>query len=117
MKRILLTGAAIALSIVGIAHAHTTLKSAVPANDSVVTQPPSEIKLNFAKAARLTALTIQKEGDKEAKNVQALPKEAATALTVPIESLAPGKYTVNWRVMGGDNHLMSGVVRFTVSAK
>lgn len=117
MKRFLVMSAAIALGAVGIAQAHTTLQSAVPANNSVVASPPTEIKLTFAKPARLTALTIQKEGDKEAKAVAALPKDAATTLSVPIEPLAPGKYAVNWRVMGGDNHLMSGVVRFTVDAK
>lgn len=117
MKRLLIASAAIALGMLGIAQAHTTLSSAVPANNSVVTSPPTEIKLNFAKPGRLTALTIQKEGDKEAKTIAALPKDAATTLSVPIEPLAPGKYTVNWRVMGGDNHVMSGVVRFTVEAK
>jgi methionine-rich copper-binding protein CopC len=117
MKRFLVTSAAIALSLMGIAQAHTTLQSAVPANNSVVTSPPTQIELNFAKPARLTALTVQKEGDKEAKAIAALPKDAATKLSVPIEPLAPGKYLVNWRVMGADNHLMSGVVRFTVDAK
>jgi hypothetical protein len=117
MKRLLLTGAAIALGLVGVAQAHSTLQSAVPANNSTVTAPPTQIKLNFAKPTRLTALTIQKEGEKEAKSIQALPKDAATVLAVPIEPLAPGKYTVAWRVMGGDNHLMSGTVNFTVAAK
>lgn len=117
MKRFLIASAAIALGTMGIAQAHTTLQSAVPANNSVVTSPPTQIQLNFAKPARLTALTLQKEGDKEAKAIAALPKDAAITLSVPIEPLAPGKYTVNWRVMGSDNHLMSGVVRFTVGAK
>ena len=117
MKRFLIMSAAIALSAIGVAQAHTTLKSAVPANNSVVPSPPTEIKLNFGKPGRLTALTIQKEGDKEAKAIAALPKDAATTLSVPIEPLTSGKYTVNWRVMGADNHVMSGVVRFTVDAK
>lgn len=117
MKHFLVTGAAIALGMMGIAQAHTTLSSAVPANNSVVTSPPTEIKLNFAKPARLTALTIQKEGDKEARSIAALPKDAANSLSVPIESLAPGKYAVNWRAMGSDSHVMSGVLHFTVAAK
>lgn len=117
MKRSIFAAAVCALLVTGLAQAHATLQSAVPANNSVVTAPPTEIKLNFAKPARLTAVTVQKEGDKEARSLDALPKEAAASLTVPVQPLAPGKYTVNWRAMSGDNHVMSGVLRFTVDAK
>lgn len=105
------------LAFAGIAQAHTHLKSAVPADNSVVTSPPQRLELHFSEKTRLTAVTIQKEGEKEAKRIEDLPKESAADLGVPVAPLAPGKYVVNWRAVGADNHLMSGALHFTVAAK
>jgi methionine-rich copper-binding protein CopC len=35
---------------------------------------------------------------------------------VPAPQLAPGAYTIRWRALGADNHVMSGTIRFTLSA-
>lgn len=101
----------------GVAQAHTHLKMAMPADNSVVAAPPSELMLHFSEATRLTALLIQKEGDGESTNISALPKESAQALTVPLSPLAPGKYFVKWRAIGADKHVMSGTLHFTVAGK
>jgi methionine-rich copper-binding protein CopC len=62
----------------------------------------------------VTALSIQKEGDKE-QAVKPLPTAASEQVSVPVSALSPGKYVVNWRVVGDDNHVMSGKLHFTVS--
>lgn len=98
----------------GTAHAHTHLKESVPAQNSTVKTPPEQIALTFSAPARLTALAIQKEGGTEQK-LTPLPSDAAARVTVPTPKLAPGKYTVSWRVVSGDNHVMSGKLRFTVA--
>jgi len=116
MNRILTMGATM-LALTGIARAHTHLEMAMPADNSVLPSPPSQIMLHFSEVARLTALSIQKEGEKEPKSITALPKEASAALSVPVDPLAPGKYVVNWRVVGDDNHVMSGALHFTVTGK
>ena len=95
------------------AQAHTHLKEAVPANGSTVKVAPEQIMLTFSAPARVTALTIQKEGEKEQK-LAPLPTEAAAHVMVPAPKLTPGKYVVNWRVVGADNHVMSGKLQFTV---
>jgi methionine-rich copper-binding protein CopC len=118
MKKIrILTIGATLLALTGIVQAHTHLKMAMPADNSVLTSPPSQIMLHFSEATRLTALSIQKEGDKEPKIISPLPKESSAALSVPVAPLAPGKYVVNWRVVGADNHVMSGALHFTVTGK
>lgn len=117
MKNRVVMMAAALLTFAGLAQAHTHLEKAMPADNSVLSSPPAQIMLHFSEATRLTALSVQKEGDKEAKNVSPLPKESSAALSVPIEPLAPGKYVVNWRVVGGDNHVMSGALHFTVTGK
>ena len=98
-----------------VAQAHTHLKEAVPAEGSTVKASPGEITLTFSEPARLTALTIQKEGGEEQK-VTPLPTTAAEKVSVPAPKLAPGKYIVNWRVVSGDNHIMSGKLHFTIAA-
>jgi methionine-rich copper-binding protein CopC len=106
--------AAALLSLMAVAQAHTHLKEATPAEGSTVKASPESITLTFSEAARLTALTIQKEGGDEQK-LAPLPAESAAKVTVPAPKLAPGKYTVNWRVVSADNHIMSGKLHFTVA--
>ncbi|MGH8239609.1 MAG: copper resistance CopC family protein, partial [Steroidobacteraceae bacterium] len=101
----------------GLAQAHTHLESAMPADNSVLTSAPSQIMLHFSEPTRLTALTVQKDGEKEHKHIDALPKDASDALAIPVAPLAPGKYLVNWRVVGDDNHVMSGALHFTITGK
>jgi hypothetical protein len=45
-----------------------------------------------------------------------LPPEALREVTAVPPKLSPGAYVVNWRAVGADGHVMSGKVRFTVSA-
>jgi methionine-rich copper-binding protein CopC len=87
--------AAALLGASALTQAHTHLKEAQPAEGSVLNAPPANIVLKFSEAARLTALTLQKDGGAE-------------------EKLAPGKYVVSYRVVSDDNHIMSGKIHFTV---
>ena len=96
-----------------LAHAHAHLKDAQPAEGSVMKAAPPTIVLKFSEPARLTALTVQKEGEAEQK-VTPLPSAPAAEVSVPVPKLAPGKYEVNWRVVSDDNHIMSGKLHFTV---
>lgn len=117
MKTRVLIAAAATFALSGIAHAHTHLKSSMPADKAVLAKPPSEIMLHFSEPTRLTALSIGRHGEKEQKDLSPLPKEASADFSVPAGSLTPGKYTVKWRALGADNHVMSGALQFTVSAK
>ncbi|MEJ1965371.1 MAG: copper resistance CopC family protein [Gammaproteobacteria bacterium] len=98
-----------------LADAHAHLKEAQPAEGSVVTAAPANIVLKFSEAAQITALTLQKEGEAEQK-IAPLPTAPAAQLSVPVPKLAPGKYTVNWRVVSDDKHIMAGKLHFTISA-
>src|SRR2546430_8454035 len=63
--------------------------------------------LNFSEAARLTAAAIQK-GDQPRQNLKPLPATAARQISVPLPRLTPGSYSVSWRVVSADGHVMSG---------
>ena len=109
-----LAGALFAL-LFSVAQAHTHLKAAVPAEASTVQGSVDHIELTFSEKARLTALTLQKEGATEEQKLAPLPTEAAAQVSVPTPKLGPGKYTVSWRVVSDDNHIMSGKLHFTVA--
>jgi methionine-rich copper-binding protein CopC len=112
MSKVLVS--AVLVSVVMVAQAHTHLKESAPAEGSTVNAAPERITLTFSEAARLTALTIQKDGG-DVQKLTPLPTESAAKVSVPAPKLAPGKYTVNWRVVSADNHIMSGKLHFTVA--
>ena len=114
-RDLILAGALVVLA--GAAQAHTHLESATPADNAVLASAPSQVTLRFSEPTRLTALTIQKEGEKEPHRLQSLPKEQAKELNAPLAPLGAGKYTLNWRAIGADNHVMSGELHFSVAAK
>jgi methionine-rich copper-binding protein CopC len=113
--KILTLVSGLALATFGVAaSAHAHLQKASPADGSVVTTSPSRIVLNFSEAARLTAASIQK-GDEPRQNLKPLPAAAARQISVPLPQLPPGSYSVTWRVVSEDGHVMSGTLRFTLS--
>ena len=100
-------------SLSALAQAHTHLTAAVPAEGSTV-QAPEHITLTFSEAARVTALTIRRAGEAEQK-LSPLPTTNTRQVTVPTPTLAPGEYTVSWRVLSEDGHVMSGSLHFSVA--
>jgi methionine-rich copper-binding protein CopC len=104
--------AGVLLVVAGAAHAHAHLTDSDP-RDGGITKAPEHIVLAFSEAARLTAVTLQREGEQPRK-LAALPTAMAARITVPLPRLEPGKYTLTWRVVGGDGHLTSGALHFAV---
>lgn len=99
-----------------VASAHAHLKSSKPAEHSVLSHAPKEIMLHFPEATRLTALSVQKAGDKTEQAVSVLPKQSTQQFTIPLTLSGPGDYTVKWRALGDDNHISNGEVHFSVKA-
>jgi methionine-rich copper-binding protein CopC len=115
MKTLFASAAAAALLFSVGAQAHTHVEKTMPADKSTVKTSPKEIMLHFNEAALVTSLSIQKDGE-EAKAIKPLPTEPSAMVSVPVSALSPGKYTVTYRVMGDDKHVMSGTLHFTVAA-
>jgi len=97
------------------ADAHAQLQKSSPADNSVITTSPPSLVLNFSEAARLTVLSIQKGSEPEQK-LKPLPTAAAQQISVPLPPLTPGTYSVNWRVVSDDGHVMAGALHFTLAA-
>ena len=103
----------VAFGVTANAHAH--LQKSTPADNSVITTSPSNLVLNFSEAARLTTLSIQR-GNEPQQNLKPLPTSAAQQISVPLPPLTPGTYSVKWRVVSDDGHVVSGALHFTVAA-
>ena len=106
---------AVLLVIVSTAAAHTPLTATVPAATATVSAPVREIVLEFGGDVRLTALVLT-DAQGGNKKVAAVPAAVAKKFTLAVEEdLKAGAYTVNWRAVGSDTHVVSGDFRFTVA--
>lgn len=116
MARMRYLCAALALALAFAAAAHTPLTASVPAAKATVPAPVREIVLEFGGDVRLTAVVLT-DAQGGNKKVAAAPPAVAKRFALAVEEeLKAGTYTVNWRAVGADTHVVSGDFRFTVSA-
>ncbi len=81
--------------------------------DGAMGAAPESFSATFEHPMRLTALVITpRGGDPIAVTIPA--SETATTASVALPRLAPGNYTFAWTATGGDNHTMTGRVRYMV---
>jgi methionine-rich copper-binding protein CopC len=71
--------------------------------------------LNFSEAARLTVLSIQKDSEPK-QDLKPLPTAAAQQISIPLPALTPGTYSVSWRAVSDDGHVMPGTLHCTLAA-
>jgi methionine-rich copper-binding protein CopC len=96
-------------------HGSHSAQSAVQTTptDDTMGAAPETFSATFEHPMRLTALVITpNRGDPIAVTIPA--SEAATTANVALPRLAPGNYTFAWTASGGDNHTMTGRVRYMV---
>jgi copper transport protein len=109
--------AAAAFALPGAALAHAQLVRSTPADRAVLATAPREARFFFSDDVTLAS------GIKAVRNSggSVLAREAHVAggrtLVVPLQrNLENGDYTVLWRVVSDDGHLISGVISFAVGA-
>jgi methionine-rich copper-binding protein CopC len=115
MKKLVISMAVAVAAVPFVAAAHTVATHTSPANGSVLTVAPTEFQITLSEAARLTKLTLQKAGDAKARDLGPLPKDAQQFVTVPAPRLSAGGYILRYRTVSGDNHIMPGVIKFTIA--
>ncbi len=99
------------------AEAHAILVKSQPAKDETVKESPKQIDLWFNDPVRseYKAVAVIDSSGKRVDNhdvAQSLTNGANVYATVP--NLAPGKYTVRYRVVSEDTHIVTGKYEFTV---
>lgn len=97
--------------------AHAILVKSQPAKDEVVVQSPKQVDLWFNDAVRseYKAVAVIDSAGKRVDNhdvEQSLTDGSHIYATVP--NLAPGTYTIRYRVVSEDTHIVTGKFEFTV---
>jgi copper transport protein len=99
--------------VASAAFAHSELTASTPADKALVETAPQELELHFSEPVRLTALTLTRAGDAR-RDLKPLPAQSLKDFSVASPDLLKGQYTVNWRALSGDAHVMTGEFAFSV---
>lgn len=99
---------------------HLKLKRSFPAKDTVLTSSPDAVRLWLTERSELPATKITVTTDAKAPVATDKVTRAAGA-DAPIEAkftapLAAGRYTVTWKTMSKDGHVVNGTFGFTVKS-
>ena len=128
LKNLLL---AILLVLPIAANAHSPLASSSPQNGETLDEPPTEIFMEFKLPAKLIKVDLTKQSDKQGKNLlgrlfggggdgESVPLGTNFLMTVdkrqviPLPSLKDGRYSLTWRAMGQDGHVVKGELTFNI---
>lgn len=106
-----------AMASVSSAWAHAALKSASPARDAVITAAPKEISLRFnekLEAAFSNARLLDSAGREVSAEKASLDAADPSVMKLPVPALAPGRYRVEYAVVGHDGHRRKGDYAFTL---
>ena len=103
------------LAVLPAAYAHTPLKSSEPASGATVAAPVRRITLEFGGEVRLTTVSLT-DAHGTAQHIEEPPTATASKFLLGVaDALAPGDYTITWRAVGADTHVVSGDIKFTVT--
>lgn len=102
---------------VASALAHSMLVKAEPPRRAVLTKPPTHVRLWFNEKiegdyASLAVLDAKKQPVTDLKPT--LAPDDQKSIVLPLPELAPGKYSVKFRVLSVDGHVVESVFDFTV---
>lgn len=97
--------------------AHSQLVKAEPPRRAVLTKPPTQVRLWFNEKvegdyASLVVLDAKKQPITETKPT--LAPDDQKSIVLPLPELAPGKYSVKFRVLSVDGHVVESTFDFTV---
>lgn len=105
---------------VGSALAHSMLVKAEPPRRAVLTKPPSQVRLWFNEKiegdyASLVVLDEKKQLITDVKPT--LASDDPKSIILPLPELVPGKYSIKFRVLSVDGHVVESSFDFTVKGE
>jgi methionine-rich copper-binding protein CopC len=105
-----------ALAFASPTSAHVKLIASTPSDGAILAVPVSKLELVFSKILRLTNVRVTRQNDsKDIPLAGSLPNDAAERISVSVEPLTSGNYTVDWTGVSRDGHVMKGAFSFTVA--
>ncbi|WP_068674017.1 copper resistance protein CopC [Oceanobacillus sp. Castelsardo] len=118
MKRIFTTVAVFlfAMCISTTVFAHSHLSGSNPADGDIITEPLSEIVLEFDGAIEQGSFMDVTTTDGKDVELQELMIDEGTLTGTVVEPLTNGEYQVNWNIISADGHPLEGEFSFTVNS-
>jgi len=108
---------ATALLVPAAASAHASLVKSVPGRRAVLATPPTRVQLWFNERLEpaFSRLSVWDAGGKQvdARDVQ-VDTQDPKLLSVGVPALQPGRYTVRFRVLSVDGHVVESEFPFTL---
>lgn len=118
MKRAIVVTALLAsLALPGTVAAHAVLVKSSPARRAVLAAPPTRVELTFNERLEPAYSTVSVAGTDSARvddGTVVVGPEDPRRLSVGLAALKPGTYTVKFRVLSVDGHLVEGTIPFEV---
>jgi methionine-rich copper-binding protein CopC len=116
-RRLVLTGLAALALWPALALAHAVLVKSVPAQRAALAEPPPRVELWFnerLEPAYSKASVTNEAGTQVDLRDVAVSAQDPRRLSLSLPALAPGRYTVRFRVLSVDGHVVESKLSFTV---
>jgi methionine-rich copper-binding protein CopC len=116
-KKLLLSLTVLAALSQSPAWAHAALEGAMPAKNAELADAPKDVTLQFneeLEPAFSSIKVLDVDGNDVLIQKAVVDAKNATVLHVPVTTLKPGKYTVQWAAVGHDGHRRHGDYVFSV---
>ena len=98
------------------AWAHARIVSTSPRDGAVLASAPSQVTIRFDEPVRVQGGTVVVANSGKRSVVAAKPRTHGSTVGIPLQRLRDGDYTVRWRVLSDDGHIVAGVFAFAVGA-
>jgi methionine-rich copper-binding protein CopC len=108
---------AVCLAAPDLGWAHAYLVKSSPARRAVLTRPPAEVQLWFnerLEAAFSSVSVVDRDGRQVDRGDVRVGPDDPKRLSVGVPPLPPGTYTVRYRVLSVDGHLVESQFSFTI---
>ena len=105
------------LLLPAVVDAHAVLVKSSPARRAVLAQPPARVELTFNERLEPTYSTVSvwAPGEKRVDDARiVVGPDDPRRLSVGVPSLGRGTYTVKFRVLSVDGHLVEGTYPFEI---
>jgi len=107
----------ILLALTGSASAHAFLLHARPAAGATLVSPPKDVNLDFSEALEPTFSNVAVVDGSGHPVTAAASAARGTRMSVALQPLKPGAYSVTWHALSVDTHRTQGSFRFTVKPR
>lgn len=108
---------AILLALTGHASAHAFLLHANPTAGATLGSPPKNVSLDFSEALEPTFSNVAVADGAGHAVTAATSVASGTKMSVALQPLKPGTYSVTWHALSVDTHRTQGSFRFTVKPR